>query len=230
VRVAAEERWSENHLLAAMPAKDRAQLLPHLELLTLFPRESVYEAGQPMAHIYFPLDCVLVLVSSVASGATVEVGVTGREGMAGAPVLLGAKKSDSQILVLLDGKALRLPATVLRKEAKRSATMREVLLSYTRALLAQCSQLAACHRYHTPPARLARLILTACDRVETDELRITHNFLAHLLGTRRATVTEAANNLQKSGLIDSGRGRMRIVNRQGLELQSCDCYRVIARH
>ncbi|HEY0729806.1 MAG TPA: Crp/Fnr family transcriptional regulator, partial [Pyrinomonadaceae bacterium] len=150
--------------------------------------------------------------------------------MAGAQILMGAKHSNSEALILTEGKALRLPAPVLKKEAKRSSRIREVMLNYANALLAQSAQLAACHRYHTPKARLARLLLMIDDRVTGSELRITQDLLAHLLGTRRATVTQAANQLQDEGLIQSVRGRIRFLDRKGLEQASCSCYAIIVHH
>jgi CRP-like cAMP-binding protein len=171
----------------------------------------------------------VVLISSVDTKATVEVGLIGNEGVIGAPILMGAKNSASQALILTEGKALRLPAAVLKKEAKRSSRMREVMLTYTNALLAQSTQLAACHRYHTPKARLARLLLMINDRIATSELRITQDLLAHLLGTRRATVTQAVNQLQDKGLIASVRGRLRFLDRKGLEDEACTCYAIISQ-
>ena len=227
MRIAAEERWSENRLLTAMSARDRARLLPHLELLTLLPTELVYDADQEVTHIYFPLDCVVAMISSAAPGGSVEVGLTGREGVVGAPILLGAKTSITRIVALCGGSALRLPAAFLQKEAKRSSTLRDVVLGYAHALLTQSSQLAACHRYHSAEARLTRVLLTACDSIASDELKVTHHFLACLLGTRRATVTEAANSLDKKLLLESGRGRIRVRDRKGLEQHACNCYRAI---
>jgi CRP-like cAMP-binding protein len=229
LREDSEKRWQENRLLASLPDRDRARLLPQLEILTLFAKESVYAAGEEINYVYFPLDCIVVLISSVDSKATVEVGLIGNEGMAGAQILLGAKQSNSEAMILAEGKALRLPAAVLKKEAKRSSRMREVMLNYANALLAQSAQLAACHRYHTPKARLARLLLMIDDRVTTSEVRITQDLLAHLLGTRRATVTQAANQLQDSGLIEAVRGRIRILDRKGLEKDSCSCYAIIVQ-
>ncbi|HKN82599.1 MAG TPA: Crp/Fnr family transcriptional regulator [Pyrinomonadaceae bacterium] len=219
--------WEENRLLASLPERDRSRLIPQLEILTLFAKETVYESGEEMNFVYFPLDCIVVLISSVESKDTVEVGLIGYEGMVGAPILLGAKHSTSQALILVEGKALRLPAALLRKEAKRSGRMRELMLTYANALLAQSAQLAACHRYHTPQARLARLLLMIQDRMKTLELRITQDMLAHLLGTRRATVTEAANQLQDNGLIGSVRGKIGFLDRKGLEAKACSCYAII---
>jgi CRP-like cAMP-binding protein len=227
VRESSETRWQENRLLAALPERERSRLVPQLEILTLFARETIYEAGAEINYVYFPLDCIVVLISSVDSKATVEVGLIGNEGVVGAPILMGAKHSNSEALILTEGKALRLPAAMLRKEAKRSSRMREVLLTYANALLEQSAQLAACHRYHTPQARLARLLLMIDDRLQSQELRITQDLLARLLGTRRATVTQAANQLHESRLIDSRRGRIRVLDRHGLEQVSCSCYAII---
>lgn len=224
MRESDENRWNENRLLASLPERDRSRIVPQLELLTLFAKEPVHEAGEEIHYVYFPIDCIVVLISSVEDGATVEVGLIGSEGMVGAPIILGAKQSTTKALILAEGKALRLPAAVLRKEAKRSSRMREVLLTYANELLAQSAQLAACHRYHTPQARLARLLLMILDRIKTAELRITQDLLSHLLGTRRATVTQAANQLQDSGLIQLVRGRIRFLDRRGLEKKACSCY------
>jgi len=228
VRESSETRWQENQLLAALPEKERARLIPQLEILTLFAKESIYETGEEMNYVYFPLDCIVVLISSVESKATVEVGLIGNEGLVGATILMGAKQSTSGALILTEGKALRLPASIVIKEAKRSSRLREVMLTYANALLAQSAQLAACHRYHTPHARLARLLLMIDDRLQTAEIRITQDLLARLLGTRRATVTQAANQLENSQVIESLRGRIRIPDRKGLEKVACSCYAIIA--
>jgi CRP-like cAMP-binding protein len=228
VRESVEKRWQENRLLAALPERDRSRLIPQLEILTLFAKETVLENGEELRFVYFPLDCIVVLISSVEVEATVEVGLIGNEGLVGATILMGAKHSTNQAQILAEGKALRLPATVLRKEAKRSSRIREVMLTYANALLAQSTQLAACHRYHTPHARLARLLLMINDRMNNSELRITQELLAGLLGTRRATVTQAANQLQDSKLIESVRGRIRFLDRKGLEKVACSCYAIIA--
>ena len=227
MRESSETRWQENRLLAALPEKERARLIPPLEILTLFAKETIYEAGDEMNYVYFPLDCIVVLISSVESKATVEVGLIGNEGLVGAQILMGAKHSNSQALILTEGKALRLPAAIVRKEAKRSSRMRELMLTYANALLAQSARLAACHRYHTPQARLARVLLMIDDRLQKPELRITQDLLARLLGTRRATITQAANQLQDNKLIESLRGRIRILDRKELEKVSCSCYAII---
>ena len=227
VRESSETRWQENRLLTALPERERARLIPQLEILTLFAKESVYEPGEEMNYVYFPLDCIVVLISSVEAKATVEVGLIGNEGLVGAPILMGAKHSNNQALILTEGKALRLSAPIVRKEAKRSSRIRELMLTYANALLAQSAQLAACHRYHTPQARLARLLLMIDDRQHTSELHITHDLLAHLLGTRRATVTQAASQLHDHKLIESRRARISILDRKELEKVACSCYAII---
>jgi CRP-like cAMP-binding protein len=227
VRESSETRWQENRLLAALPERERARLIPQLEILTLFAKETIYEPSEEMNYVYFPLDCIVVLISSVESKA-VEVGLIGNEGLVGAPILMGAKHSTNQELILTEGKALRLSASIVRKEAKRSSRTRELMLAYANALLAQSTKLAACHRYHTPQARLARLLLMIDDRGKTADLRITQDLVARLLGTRRATVTLAANQLQDSQLIELLRGRIKILDRKGLENAACSCYAIIA--
>ena len=227
MRESIEQSWQENRLLSLLAEKDRARLISQLDILTLFAKETVHESGEEMNYVYFPIDCIVVLISSVEEKATVEVGLIGSEGMVGAPILMGAKQSTNQALILVEGKALRLPAAVLRKEAKRSSRMREVMLNYANALLAQSAQLAACHRYHTPTERLARLLLMIQDRLKTPELRMTQDLLARLLGTRRATVTQAASHLHDSGLIESVRGRIKFLDRKGIEKISCGCYRIL---
>jgi CRP-like cAMP-binding protein len=220
-------RWSENLLLAALPEKDRDRLLTRLEILTVSFKEILHTPAEEITYVYFPLDCIVVLVSSVEPEATVEVGLIGNEGMVGTPVVLAAKEANSQAVVQSEGNALRLPAPILKKEISRSGVSRNLLLRYAHALQAQSTQLAACHRYHTPQARLVRWLLMTHDRTKSDEIRITQDFIAHLLGTRRATVTEAANNLQKAGLIKSTRGKIAVLDRAQLEKEACSCYQTI---
>ena len=230
LREDSQNRWQENQLLAALPERDRARLIPQLEILTFFAKEILYEPGEEMRYVYFPLDCIVVLISSVDPKATVEVGLIGNEGVVGAPILMGAKHATNQALMLTEGKALRLPASIVKKDTKRSSRMREIMLSSANVLLAQSAQLAACHRYHTPQARLARLLLMIDDRIQRPELQITQDLLARLLGTRRATVTQAANLLEENQLIKSLRGRIHLVDRSGLEAVGCCCYGVITAY
>jgi CRP-like cAMP-binding protein len=230
VREGTEQRWNENELLVCLSDKDRSLLLPHLEILTLFSKEVIFEVNEEMKYAYFPLDCILVLLSSVDPHAMVEIGLVGNEGLAGASLLMGVSKSSTRVLTFSEGKAFRVPGQVLKRQANRSHTLRDVLLPYAHTLLSQSTQLAACHRYHTPQERMARLLLTAASRSRSDELHVTQDFLAHLLGTRRATVTQVSSQLQRKGLIESTRGRVKILDHQQLEHQACGCYRVITEN
>lgn len=222
-----EWRSPDNRLLATLPVKEYERMLPHLEVVSLSHQEVLHEPEESVEYVYFPNDAIVVLLSIVKSNTSIEVGLVGKEGMAGVSVLFGGKAAPNQVMVLAPGSAVRMKAEALRREFKRSSGLQDVLLPYAHAVLTQSAQSASCHRYHTPQERLSRLLLMIHDRVETDEFRITHEFMSQLMGTRRATVTEAAQSLQQKGLIDYRRGRIKIVNRQGLEASACNCYRVI---
>lgn len=222
-----EWRSPENRLLATLPVKEYEQLLPHLQAVRLAAHEVLHEAGDTVEYVYFPNDAVVVMLSSVEKNATIEVGLVGKEGMVGVSVLFGGKSSPNQVAVLSQGGAVRMKADVLKREFKRAGGMQDVLLPYAHAVLTQSAQSASCHRYHSPQERLCRLLLMIHDRAEGDEFRVTHEFMSKMLGTRRATVTEAAHDLQQKGLIDYQRGRVTVVNRQALEKASCNCYRII---
>lgn len=223
------EEWRSpvNRLLATLPVKDYERLLPHLENVALSYRESLHETGETVEYVYFPNDAVIVLLSSVNKNAAVEVGLVGKEGMVGVSILFGGKVIPHQVVVLSPGGVMRMKADVLKKEFKRSSNLQDVLLPYAQAVLTQNAQSASCHRYHTPQERLSRLFLMIQDRSSSDEFRVTHDFIAQMLGTRRATVTEAAHDLQQKGLVDYSRGRVRILNRQALEKVACNCYHII---
>lgn len=222
-----EWRSPDNRLLATLPVKDYERLLPHLQNMTLSYREVLHETGDAVEYVYFPNDAVLVLLSSVNKNAAVEVGLVGREGMVGVSILFGGKVIPHQVVVLSPGGVMRMKAEVLKKEFKRSSSLQDVLLPYAQAVLTQNAQSASCHRYHTPRERLSRLFLMIQDRASSDEFRVTHEFLAQMLGTRRATITEAAHDLQQRGLIAYHRGRVRVLNRQALEKAACNCYGII---
>jgi CRP-like cAMP-binding protein len=221
--------WSKNLLLGSLNARDREVLLSHLEVLALFANESLYKSFEEIKYVYFPLNCIVATLGCAESKATVEVGLIGPEGMTGATVVMGPQAATSNAFVLTEGKALRLPARILRKETKHNSSMRESLLSYAHFLMSQYAQLAACHHYHTTRARLIRLLLMTQDRLESNELKITQSVLATLLGTRRATVTEAVNNLQKGGTIQARRRHLQVLNRAALEQEACDCYKSIGQ-
>jgi len=209
LRESIEHSCQENRLLSALSEKDRVRLIPRLDILTLFAKETMHESGEEMNYVYVPLDCIVVLISSVDEKATVEVGLIGNEGMTGTPILMGGKQAINQALILVEGKALRLPAAVLRKQAKRSTRMREVMLNYANGLLAQGPQLAACHRYHTPTERLARLLLI-------DPGSIEDSGVACNAGSSRATAGNATRDGHSSreSFAGAGLNRIRSVSNQ----------------
>ena len=222
-----EWRSPDNRLLATLPVKEYERLLPHLQAVSLTPQEVLHEPGEAVEYIYFPNDAILVLLSSAEKNETIEVGLVGREGMCGVSVLFGGRTTPNLVVVQSAGGAVKMKAEVLKREFKRSSSLQDVLLPYAHAVLTQSAQSASCHRYHSPQERLSRLLLMIHDRAGADEFRVTQEFMSQMLGTRRATVTEAAHSQQQKGLIDYSRGHVRVLNRQGLERAACNCYRTI---
>jgi len=216
-----------NRLLAALAPADLARLRPHLELVLLPQRQVLSEPHTPIEHAYFPQQGFVSLVQPMADKSMVEVGIIGREGLVGSPVLLGVSTSPVTAMVQAPGEALRIPASVLLKEVARSDQLSGVLLRYVQALHVQVSQTAACNGRHTLAERLARWLLMAHDRVAGDDLPLSHEFLAMMLGMRRSGVTVAVAALKKAGLIDNGHARITILDRQGLEEAACECYRAV---
>jgi CRP-like cAMP-binding protein len=218
---------SRNHLLAVVPPSEFLELQPHLTTVDLRPRERVADANQVIEAVYFPLDAVLSMAAVDRDGGTVEVGSVGCEGMTGFPLLLGADQSTSRVVVQIGGRAERMDARVLRREAERNEQFGRLLLLYVQAFMTQVAQSTACNRLHPAAQRLARWLLICRDRVGRDELPITQETMAVMLGVRRATVTEAAGSLQRAGVIRYRRGLVMIVDRPGLEAAACECYDIV---
>ena len=216
-----------NCLLDALAPDDMARLRPHLELVLLSQRQVLSEPRKLIEHAYFPRQGFVSLVQPMADKSMVEVGIIGREGFVGSPILLGAGMSPVMAMVQAPGEALRIPASVLLKEAADSGELSGLLLRYVQALHVQVAQTAACNGRHSLAERLARWLLTAHDRVAGDDLPLSHEFLAIMLGMRRAGVTVAVGTLKKAGLIDNGHARITILDRQGLEAAACECYRAV---
>jgi CRP-like cAMP-binding protein len=215
-----------NQLLDALPDADRQRLVQSLSLVFIKVNTVLFEPGRPIVHIDFPLNCVVSLVTPLQGGAEVEVATVGNEGIVGVPLVLGGSLPVRAICSVA-GWAHRLDALDFLEELQRAGALRDLVNDYLPALFGQISQSAACNRLHSSEERLARWLLMSHDRVGTDEFRITHKFLARMLGSRRATVTVAAGILQEAGLIRYQRGRVTIVDRAGLEAAACECYRVI---
>ena len=216
-----------NRLLDLLPAADRRRLLDHMELVELDLRQPVYEPGKPIEYVYFPLTTVISMLAVMDDGQAVEVATMGNEGMAGLPVFLGATSSPDQAFAQVPGRALRMSAGEFRELANGAGMVQGLLQRYTQAFFVQLAQGAACNRLHSTDQRLARWLLLTHDRVGQDQFPLTQEFMAQMLAVRRATVTEAAGRLQQAGLITYSRGIVTILDRPGLEVVSCECYRII---
>jgi len=218
---------SQNRLLAALPREELERLTPHFQHLPLVFKEHLFEAGEQVEFIYFPLSGVISMIASTENGSSVEVGIVGREGMTGVSVVLGDDISGLRGVVQVGGSALKLSAVALRAELRREAELRSALLRYSRFALAQATQSAVCNRLHSLEQRCARWLLGMRDRAGTDTFSMTHEFLAYMLGVRRPGVTVAAQALQQAGLVRYARGRLTILDGAGLEASACECYRVL---
>tara|TARA_R110002049_G_scaffold104747_2_gene251301 strand:+ start:1013 stop:1714 length:702 start_codon:yes stop_codon:yes gene_type:complete len=223
----ANEAHKANRVLASIPAKDYKRLQAHLEPVELEFGRVLYQAGKAIDYVYFPIDCLVSLLTTVDKGRSLEVGMVGNEGMAGMPFILGIGVSGVRAIVQGGGSALRMAATPFRTEFNRNTALQEALFRYTYALMAQISQTAACNRFHDSEARLSRWLLMTRDRVGSDQFPLTHAFLAHMLGLRREGVTEAANSLKQRKLIHYSRGKMEILDVRGLKKSSCACYQTV---
>jgi CRP-like cAMP-binding protein len=216
-----------NRLLAAVPAADRRRMQERMEPVKFDLRQPVYEPGKPIEYVYFPLTAVISMLAVMDDGQAVEVATMGNEGMAGLPVFLGATTSPDLAFAQIPGRALRMPAGEFRELANGAGVVQALLQRYTQAFFVQLAQGAACNRLHSLDQRLARWLLMTHDRVGQDQFPLTQEFMAQMLGVRRATVTEAAGRLQQAGLITYRRGIITILDRPGLEAASCECYRII---
>ncbi len=216
-----------NRVLATLPAAEYQRLQAQLESVTVTLGEILYEPGKPIRHVYFPVDCLISLLTAVDKRRSLEVGMVGNEGMAGMPFILGMGVSGVRALVQGGGNAWRMASAPFRVEFDRSPPLQQALYRYTYALMAQVSQTAACNRFHDAEARLARWLLMTRDRLGSDEFPLTHEFLAHMLGLRREGVTEAASALKRRRVIAYSRGNIQILNAKELKASSCTCYQIV---
>jgi len=213
-----------NRLLSALPPAEYERLAPHLELVALAPGKILHNAGDVVRHAYFLKGGVASLLSTTEDGRTIEVGMIGNEGMTGISIILRSRIAPYQVMVQLAGNALRIRGDILREEFNRGGKLQDLLLRYAHSLLIQVAQSAACNRFHTVEERLCRWLLVSRDRVQTHTLQLTQEFLSHMLGGPRTSVTAIAGSLQKEGLIKYSRGRITILSRDGLKAASCECY------
>jgi CRP-like cAMP-binding protein len=220
----ASKRGIRNRLLAALSAADFAELSNDLHSVALPKKQVLYEVGEPVDQIYFIEEGLASVLTMMEDGASSEVGMVGPEGLVGVSALLGGKASAQHIVVQLPGTAYRIAASACKAVFDSNPRVRAVLLRFVEDLLNLSSQTAACNRLHQVEQRTARWLLMSSDRIESDVLRLTQEFLAAMLGVRRSGISEAAAELQRSGLIRYRRGEITIVDRAGLEKTACECY------
>lgn len=218
---------SQNRLLAALPPAEYERLSLHLQPVTLELGQILFEPPDPFTHVYFPTTCIVSFLTELPDGGSAEVGLVGYEGLAGVEVILGARRASKVATVQAAGAALHLRPGQMQEEFRQGGLLQQHLLSYTHALLLQISQAVLCNIRHTIERRLARWLLMYHDRVRGDEFIMTHEFMANMLGIRRASVSEVAKQLQTAGVVDYDRGHFRVLDRPGLEAKACECYLVV---
>jgi len=216
----------KNGLLAALSPEDVERFFSDLEPVSFLIGNIIYEVGAPLEDVYFIEQGVASVLTNLTNGSVIEVGMIGREGMVGVPVLLGDETSVQRVIVQVPGTALRMKAAPCKTAFDESAAVRRVLLRFTAAILNMSAQSAACNRAHSMKQRCARWLLMSSDRIQSDVVPMTHEFLSSMLGVRRTGVTAIAGELQRSGLIRYRRGQVTIVDHGGLEATACECYRI----
>jgi CRP-like cAMP-binding protein len=220
---------SQNHLLAALTAPEQARLFPRLELVPMPLGDVLYESGSQLAHVYFPTTCIVSLLYLMADGASAEIAVVGNEGLVGVALFMGGETTPSRAVVQSAGSAYRLAGATMKEEFNRAGLMQHLLLRYTQALLTQMAQTAVCNRHHSVDQQLCRWLLLSLDRLPSNELQMTQELIANMLGVRREGVTAAAGDLQEAGLIRYSRGHITVLDRAKLEQRVCECYAVVKK-
>jgi CRP-like cAMP-binding protein len=217
----------QNHLLAALPDAEWTRWQPYLEPVHMPLGRSLYESGAKLSHVYFPTTSIVSLLYVMEDGASAEIAVVGNEGLVGVSLFMGGESTTSRAVVQSAGHGFRLRSSVMMQEFNRAGPVMHLLLRYTQALITQMAQTAVCNRHHSLDQQLCRWLLLSLDRLKSDELVMTQELIANMLGVRREGVTEAAGNLQRDGLIQYRRGRIAVLDRKGLEQRACECYAVV---
>jgi len=217
----------KNKLLNALSIDAQKRIFPQLKLVQLPLGKVIYEASEKLDHVYFPTDSIVSLLYVMEDGSSAEISVIGNEGLVGIAVFMGGESTPSRAVVQSAGSAYSLPSGELRNEFNNQPDMRLLLLRYTQSLITQMSQTAVCNRHHSIDQQLCRWLLLSIDRLPTNNLTMTQELIANMLGVRREGVTEAAGKLQKLGIITYKRGHISVVDRSRLEMQSCECYQVV---
>ena len=216
-----------NQLLGLLPVEGYERLAPHLQKFSFKSGTVLYEPNEVMDFAYFPNTAMISVVSIMEDGSTTEIGLIGNEGMVGLPIILGGKQNISRVIVQVPGETWKLKADILLEEFQHSPQLQRILLLYTQARLTQVSQSAACNRQHNIEERLARWLMSVHDCVQADEIPLTQEFVANMLGVRRSGVTIAANSLQQSGMISYRRGKITLLDYDALIKTSCECYKLV---
>jgi CRP-like cAMP-binding protein len=219
----------ENHLLASLPPNIHRSWLPQLESIDMPLGEVLYESGVTLGHVYFPTTAIVSLLYVMEDGASAEIAVVGNEGIVGISLFMGGESTPSRAVVQSAGRGYRLKAQALKDEFNRAGPVLHLLLRYTQALITQMGQTAVCNRHHSLDQQLCRWLLLSLDRLHGDELVMTQELIANMLGVRREGVTEAALKLQTAGMIRYARGRITVLDRAGLESRTCECYAVVKK-
>jgi CRP-like cAMP-binding protein len=218
-----------NQLLAALPDAELQRWEPQLERVEMPLSQVLYEAGGPQSHVYFPTTSIVSMLYVMANGASAEIAVVGNEGIVGISLFMGGESTSSRALVQSAGTGFRLRAPVMKEEFDRAGPVLHLLLRFTQALITQMAQTAVCNRHHSLDQQLCRWLLLSLDRLPGNDLVMTQELIANMLGVRREGVTEAALKLQEAGLIRYARGHITVLDRPGLEKRSCECYAVVKR-
>lgn len=216
-----------NRLLEALPKGEYERIFAKLESVSLPLKSAIYQAGEKIESVFFPEVGIISLLATIDNSSTLEVGIVGREGMVGLPLIMGVDRSRVRAVVQGTGSAMRMSANDFEVEGRLDGTLRRVVLRYTHSLIAQISQSAVCFRFHAIELRLARWLLMTSDRLESTELQMTQEFLSNMLGVRREAVNRAARSIQTRGLISYSRSTILIIDRPGLVAASCDCYAIL---
>ncbi len=219
----------QNHLLVELPRAERDRWFKNLELVDLPLGKVVYEPGVTLKYVYFPTTAIISLLYVMENGASAEIAVVGNEGVVGVSLFMGGGSTSSRGVVQSAGKGYRLAAQLVKKEFHKAGPVIHLLLRYTQALITQMAQTAGCNRHHSLDQQLCRWLLLSLDRLQGNELVMTQELIANMLGVRREGVTEGASKLQKAGLIKYARGHINVLDRQGLERRSCECYAVVKK-
>jgi len=219
----------QNHLLASLPVDVRNRIFPALELATLPLGKVLYESGDTLRHVYFPTDSIVSLLYVMENGASAEISVVGNEGLVGIALFMGGESTPSRAIVQSAGEAYRLPSAVMKEQFERVASMQHLMLRYTQSLITQMAQTAVCNRHHSIDQQLCRWLLLSLDRLPGNQLTMTQELIADMLGVRREGVTDAAGKLQRAGVIQYNRGQITVLDRPKLETLSRECYAVVKR-